>query len=382
MATTKGKSIFYKLQRHAARNRNHNYRRRLKLAIARPGHRQHAVDLEWRQKFQRIRKRGQQPRVRLIDVIARYCETYLIPTMPQVRFRSARNLLLRFAEIVGPEKQVHQLTEADLTNYRDDILRSGRKPTSANRFVTVINGLLSACCDNWRIIDEVPFVSQLKVPVRPYRYLTESEETRLLASCSTYLRRLVVFFLGTGARKAEALGLTWNDVFIDGVRRGWVRFTKTKNGKPHSVPLPNHVRDMLADMRLQRPTGMDHVFWHVPSRDFRNAKGKLTAQAGVPAPYLWPDRDFRLARAAAGLFDVRIHDLRHTYASRLVMKGVSLAFINKLLNHSDLDQTARYAHFTVDQLAESVSTLDARAVWHPANNTEVSNRCGDLMGVL
>jgi len=300
--------------------------------------------------------------------------------MTPVRFRSFRNLYLKFAEIVGPDKHVHELTEADLTAYRDSIIRAGQKAVTANRFVGAINGLLSACCENWLIIKEVPFISNLKVPKRAYRYLTENEEQRLLSNCGEHLRNLVSFILGTGARKAEAIGLTWSDVFIDGVRRGWVRFTKTKNGRPHSVPLPNHVREMLAAMRLNKPQEMEHVFWHVPKRDCRNAKGKVIAQKGVPNRYLWPDKDFRDARNASGLSDVRIHDLRHTYASRLVMKGVSLIFINKLLNHSDLEQTARYAHFTVDQLNDSISVLDEYPEWRA--NVSRAAALEAMLGVL
>lgn len=360
MHRTKGSDRLASLRKNASLYRNRKYRRKLKSGPVSPRTAILPVDQEWRDRFQLARRRGKQPMVFLIDAIHRYCDTFLKPTQSAVRFRSNRNLYLRIAEVLGPNKFVHELDEADLTRYRDHILEAGYSVSSANRYVSAINALLAVCRDNWKIIDEAPLISSLKINPRAFRYLSESEEERLLSRCSEHLRRLVIFILGTGARKSEATNLTWGDVFIDGVPRGWVRFTKTKNGKPHSVPLPNHVREMLATMRLERPTNLDFVFWHFPSRDCRDREGKVISKKGVASPYLWPNRDFDVARGQAGLSDVRIHDLRHTYASRLVMKGVSLVFINKLLNHADLEQTARYAHFSIDQLSNSVSVLDRR----------------------
>ena len=92
MAKTSGKNTFVKLLRNAARNRNRNYRRRRKLKATGPQQAGLKIDEEWRSRFARVRKRGQQPQARLIDAVHRYCVTFLETTKPPVRFRSMRNL--------------------------------------------------------------------------------------------------------------------------------------------------------------------------------------------------------------------------------------------------------------------------------------------------
>lgn len=168
---------------------------------------------------------------------------------------------------------------------------------------------------------------------------------QLLAASPAYLRDLLIFLLGTGARLREATYLTWRDVDLDRNPRAIVRFVETKGGQPRGVPLPNHVRDLLRRLRDTAPVGEDRVFLHVR----RN---------GTRVPYDSPKDAFRATRKRAGLPNVRIHDLRHTYASRLVQRGVSLYEVQRLLGHTTPALTQRYASLAPDNLERAVSVLD------------------------
>lgn len=380
MGKSDNNELFQGLLRNAANIRKRRFRQRKSRAGLRPNTRATLIDQEWRKRFEPILKQGKQPRVRLIDAVKRYCTIYLKHTQSTLRYRHARNIFFSIADFIGPEILIHELREAHLSKYQDHLLESGYKITTVNRYMGFLNSLLTFCCTNWRIVDDVPLIPNIKSPIRPYRYLNEEEESRLLSKCGEHMKRLLVFILGTGARKSEAVNLKWPDVFIDGKSRGWVRFAKTKNGRAHSVPLPSHVEEMLRLMRNERPEGFEYVFWHIPARDVRNSEGGLKVKRGVPIPMLWPHREFYAAREEAGLRDVRIHDLRHTYASRLVMKGVSLLLINKLLNHADLEQTARYAHFSQDQYLDSVSVLDHQPDERPEE--KVTYGLPTMIGVL
>ena len=223
-----------------------------------------------------------------------------------------------------------------------------------------MHSLLNCCRDVWGIIDKAPNLRPLKERQRKFRFLTHQEERKLLAAAPLELQRFAVFILGTGARKSEAVNLTWDDVHLKSKKRSWVRFGHTKNGFPHSVPLPNHVADLLRQMKRERLKGMDYVFTYLPEKDSRRADGKIFIRTGVPAHFRWPDRDFAAARAKAQIKDITIHGLRHTYASRLIMRGVPVFDVARLLNHACLSSTLQYLHLAPKYLEKAVSVLDRK----------------------
>jgi integrase len=149
------------------------------------------------------------------------------------------------------------------------------------------------------------------------RYLTEDEEARLLAVCSPQLRPLVITALHTGFRASELRSLTWDDV---DVRRRMitVRADYAKNGEARSVPMNQLLTDTLKSVKLANYQG-ERVFCNregTPYRSFRSA--------------------FERAVRKAEIKDFTFHDLRHTFASRLVMAGVDLPTVKELLGHREL----------------------------------------------
>ena len=163
------------------------------------------------------------------------------------------------------------------------------------------------------------------------------------------MRRLIIFLIGTGARRGEALNLTWGDVDLASNARAAVTLIETKNGEDRRVPLPNPVRDLLATMRRKagNPSKKDRVFTWV-----RRGTDEAVAYKADPGTV------FDRARRDAKLKDITIHTLRHTYASRLVMKGAPLAHVSKLLGHSKIQMTMRYAHLAPQGLDDAVAVLD------------------------
>jgi integrase len=118
----------------------------------------------------------------------------------------------------------------------------------------------------------------------------------------------------TGMRRSELLGLKWEQI-----RNGFIYLTETKGGKARQIP----INDRLEGRR----------FYEVK-------------------------RSFVSACRRAGIEDFRFHDLRHTFASRLVMKGASLKAVQELLGHADLKMTMRYAHLSHEHLRDSVNLLN------------------------
>lgn len=137
-------------------------------------------------------------------------------------------------------------------------------------------------------------------------------------------------------RKGELLGLTWDCVDMT---HGFIRLKQTKNGKARALPFNETLWGLFSGLR----TRLD-VPWV-----FHDAAGNR-----------WEDvrHGFDRTCEAAGLTDFHFHDLRHTFASWLIMRGVPLATVSNLLGHTSPTMTLRYAHLSPKHLTSAVRALD------------------------
>jgi len=150
------------------------------------------------------------------------------------------------------------------------------------------------------------------------------------------LWRMVTFLLNTGARRGEMFALKWSDVSMDSRTVRLVSSKSAKNGqsaKPRYIPMNQALIELFEGMKSGAPN--DKVF----KRDI-NLR-----------------RKFKMALQWAGLPEYRVHDMRHTFASHLVMNGVPLYTASKLLGHSSIEVTQRYAHLAPDNLKQAVQSL-------------------------
>ena len=166
------------------------------------------------------------------------------------------------------------------------------------------------------------------------RWLTNEEEERLVAGAADHLVPLIRFAVDTGGRRAELLGLDWRQVDL---ARKRVVFLNTKNGEDRTVRLCDRACAVLASLG---PKEAGPVFKY---------KGKAIRSVRT---------SFIAARKAAGLDDVRFHDLRHTFASRLVQAGVPLYDVGQLMGHKSLEMVRRYAHLAPDYQERAIQALN------------------------
>lgn len=161
------------------------------------------------------------------------------------------------------------------------------------------------------------------------RYLTPEETQRLRAvldeGSNRQFRNIVVLLLMTGCRKRELLDARWEDVDLD--RRMW-RIPLTKSGRPRNVPLSGAVVELLRGLPR-----WDRCPYVIPNPSTMRPYGNLH--------YNW-DR----VRRAAGMPELRMHDLRHSFASNLVNAGRSIYEVGRLLGHAQVKTTQRYAHLS------------------------------------
>jgi integrase len=209
---------------------------------------------------------------------------------------------------------------------------------SVQKELNVLKHLLRLA-EEWEI---VPFsaaqtVKSPRVPAGRVRYLQPTELRALLAACPEWLHPIVVLAVVTGMRRSEILGLRWLDVDILHSR---IMLPQTKNSEGRIVYLN---QSALAALRSVAPPEVRH------QPLCRIFEGITPEQVSVAFA--------RLCRAQ-GVLDFRFHDLRHTAASWLRMKGADIHTVAQLLGHKDLRMAARYQHLSPAFLADAVATLD------------------------
>jgi integrase len=138
-------------------------------------------------------------------------------------------------------------------------------------------------------------------------------------------------------RKGEILSLRWDNIDF---KHGFILLDTTKNGERREIPINETLRGVLQG--LTRRLDIPYVF-------FDNATGK---------PYQDVKRSFNTALRKAGIKDFHFHDLRHTFASHLVMAGVDITTISRLLGHKSLTMTLRYSHLAPEHMSKAVDILD------------------------
>jgi integrase len=182
------------------------------------------------------------------------------------------------------------------------------------------------------------------------RYLTEDEYSRLLQAAtkiktSPFLAEKIVLSVHTGLRRGSLFHLRWDQVdFLNRV----LRIQRTKSGRPHALPLNATVLTTLQALYNQRIPDCPYAFAHATGR-----------KAGEPVQDV--KNAFQTALETAEIKDFTWHDLRHTFASWLIMKGASLRSVAELLGHRGLRMVMRYAHLSPAYLSAEVGLLDAPA---------------------
>ena len=231
--------------------------------------------------------------------------------------------------------KIGDIRRADVQRYVTH--RSGEvSPGTVVRELNILKRLFTLCVE-WEAIPFNPAsgVKSPRVPAGRVRYLQPGEFRALLAVCPEWLRPIVGLAVATGMRRGEILALRWLDVDRTGER---LLLAQTKNGEGRIVYLNALALKVLDAQPSGQATAADRVF------------GDVTGEQVSMA--------FLRAASAAKIEDFSFHDLRHTAASWLRMKGADIHTVAQLLGHKDLRMAARYQHLSPAFLADAVKKLD------------------------
>ena len=260
------------------------------------------------------------------------------------RLKSHKGLFTFYKKLNGyfGNRTLTAIKVEDVENMQSDILKQGLSNAYANRLLIHFKRALKKAAD-WEIIpdnviNKFKRVKLLKGEVKRLRYLSEEEAERLIECCEpTYLLPIVITALNTGMRKSEILKLTWDKVDL---KNRLILLDKTKNGERREIPINRTLYNTLSG--LIRDIRTDYVFYN----------------SDTLKPFCDIKKSFGRALKKAHILNFRFHDLRHTFASRLVMAGVDLTTLKELLGHKDIKMTLRYSHLAASHISNAVNILD------------------------
>ena len=174
------------------------------------------------------------------------------------------------------------------------------------------------------------------------RWLTRKEESRLLLACSRWLQDMVIVGLDTGLRRANLVGLQQGWVHNDG--KLLIIPSQHIKGKKTAVTIPLTTRAATIIQAHREASASPYIFLREDGRPYR---------------YATVSTAFARSACHAGLHDVSLHTLRHTFISRLVQAGRPLAEVAALAGHRDIRMTLRYSHLAPKHLEESIHVLES-----------------------
>lgn len=227
------------------------------------------------------------------------------------------------------------ITTADVARLHDAIVAEGRTKATANRYLAMVKRMF-ALAMLWGRLPSNPAraVKLHRENNQRDRFLSVEDMRRLLSAIATDSdivgSSAIAFLLATGARRMEALSALWDDVDME---KGMWTLPTTKAGRRAYKPLNSVALRILRSLHETRQNAF--VFPAITGESHRKTL----------------DTVWKRLCSKAGLVGFRLHDLRHSYASLLVSKGVSLFAVSRLLNHASPMMTQRYSHLAPAELA-------------------------------
>ena len=253
-------------------------------------------------------------------------------------------------------KAMRAVLPSDIERYVARRRREGMKPASCNRELTFLRCVYRSAMRDEHIG---------RSPVRPehfakeanqrVRWLRDDEETALRAAVGEAEWPKVAVALHTGFRQGNEFRLRWTDVNFES---GVITARQSKSGEDYHVPMNDELRAILRAL----PSRLKSE-WVFPSE---RGDTPLDAKNYV-------NRVFLPALKAAGVRDFHWHDLRHTFASRLVMRGADIRTVQELLGHKTLAMTMRYSHLSAGHKLEAVQRLTTA---RPSEPTDIATDIG------
>lgn len=269
------------------------------------------------------------------------------------RWYLEKHILPKFGNL-----RIDSISKKEIEKFHNSF--SPKIPIIGNRILTVLISMFNLAV-SWEIIEKNPALSIKKFNEnKRERYLTEKEIKDLWTALDQETNKInsniIKLILLTGSRKSEVLTARWQD--FDLVNKVWFKpAILTKQKKSLHIPLNDEAVEIISDLKkaIVKDDELDNCKEEVVSNNqflFYNTKTKTNVKD--------IKRFWQKICAKANIKNATIHDLRHTFASILVNSGVGLEVIGRLIGHSSIRTTQRYAHLTNDALRKVIESFNLK----------------------
>jgi len=233
-------------------------------------------------------------------------------------------------------RYLYEITPLDVEKFKSEKTKENLSHASINRRLACLKSLFNRAIE-WGKATQNPVrkIKLFKENNQRLRYLEQEEIVRLLTNCPEHLKPIVALALNTGMRRGEILNLKWRDIDI---KREVIYLLDTKNKERREVPMNYDVKKVF--IGIPRHSEGVYIFYNTNNERYRDIR-----------------KAFAKALKYAKITDFRFHDLRHTFASHLVMSGVDLNTVRELLGHKSIQMTLRYAHLSPKHKKHAVDVL-------------------------
>ncbi len=229
--------------------------------------------------------------------------------------------------------KVDQLDSLLIEKYKQKRLKDV-SPATVNRELACLKHLFNKGIE-WGKCDKNPVrqVKFFKENNFRLRYLTVEEIKKLFRNSPKHLKPILMVALETGMRRSEIFNLNWDDIDFE---QKIIYVRNSKSGDPREIPISNRLANVLKDLKYKSP----YVFCNKDGKPLGSVR-----------------KSFASALKKSGIENFRFHDLRHTFASHLIMNGVDLVTVKEFLGHKSLKMTLRYAHLSPGHKRSAIEKL-------------------------
>lgn len=283
------------------------------------------------------------PQKTVSELLERYLQEHSFVNKRPSSHRRDKSLAAHWLKAFG-DQPLHTIGPAMIVDYKVQRRAEGAAPRTINHELSLLHHAWNKAMKEWEWVKDNPVAKVSRETVHTFleRWLREDEEERLLLASPPWLREILIFALSTGLRQGELLDLQWPMVDLG---RKTLTLAEQKNQAIDTLPLNRTAVAVLQERAAVRHRGHPFVFG-AGNGTKRIARNLLRA--------------FYDACRHAKIEQFRFHDTRHTFASRLVQRGVDLYAVQKLGRWKSVVMVMRYAHHNAETLRPGVEALDQK----------------------
>jgi len=294
------------------------------------------------------------------DLSEKYMKEHSLYNKKPSSHKRDKILFDRLNEFFG-EKSLTEISPKDIHAYKMKRRNDGVAPKTINNELILMGHAFNLAMKQWEWVDSNPVarVPKERVFNVQERWLTREEEKRLLTVSPKWLKEIIIFAVNTGLRQDELLSLRWPQIDIENET---LTILEQKNNGRDILPLNKIAMGVIMSRLEVRSSKTDIVFYGRKEKKRRSNK-------------VW--EPFKNAVKRAKIEPLRFHDLRHTFATRLVQAGVDLYMVQKLGRWKTHQMVMRYAHHYPESLRPGVRAIEDGQNFSAGNSVTIVSQSGE-----